>query len=157
MRRWKRERTPAAADINLSHDVSQYNIILCAHVKQDKGVVYFECLPPPCSPRLSRCQRDGTFMRCWTPCIYPVCQQRSCSSPHCKFHVLETINFKPCILRANQEIPDKKTASFKAQRRGEKKISIPSNLEKRKKESCSFFNFYSHLSRNCCISNLSSF
>lgn len=36
-----------AADINLSHDISQYNIVLCAHVKEDKRVVYLQRLPTP--------------------------------------------------------------------------------------------------------------
>lgn len=94
MRRWKRERTPAAADINLSHDVSQYNIILCAHVNQDKGgggLLRVPSIPAP----LVFLVVNVTAHSCDVEHrVYTRCVNNNLVPPLAvNFTVLETINF----------------------------------------------------------------
>lgn len=143
------------------HSTTSYCVHTLTKTRGGGEVVYFECLPSPCSPRLPRCQRDGTFMRCWTPCIYPVCQQQSCSSPRCKFHCLGNDKFYRIFHAWNQNHEGKLFLENDQFGRWKKKYPFFRISKKRKREKLNESNALSSISislyfSNHYISNLSS-
>lgn len=128
------------------HSTTSYCVHTLTKTRGGGEVVYFECLPSPCSPRLPRCQRDGTFMRCWTPCIYPVCQQQSCSSPRCKFHCLGNDKFYRIFHAWNQNHEGKLFLENDQFGRWKKKYPFFRISKKRKREKLNESNALSSIS-----------